>query len=465
MINLKTAIYIRVSTEEQAKEGYSIPGQLKKLKAFCISQGWEVEEVYADEGISAKDMERPDLKRMLKDIEEGKIECVLVYRLDRLTRSVLDLYKMLEIFEEHDCKFKSATEVYDTTSAMGRLFITLVAAMAQWERENMGERISFGYKEKVRQGKYPLSFAPIGYDLNKEEEKLYINEEEAKTVRLIFDLYQNKGGNRVARHLNERQIYTKSGNEWTDNTIMKIVNNHVYYGAIHWLDLLIENTHEPIISKEYWHDTQKVIAKRRTQSPRSATSDYIFSGKLRCNTCGGSMSGYYTTSKLVSGEIKKYPQYRCKNKTNGLCKKPKSVSETKLEKAFVELLNNDDYSSFLNEAAATSEKEVNKKVEKVDVSKLKKDLNKIEKQKKKWQYAWVEDIITEEDFKKRMEETKAIEDEIKEKLSLVDSPEKEDISNNEIITLLSDVSKSWSFLDNKEKKNLVDSFVKQIHES
>src|SRR5690606_9032837 len=93
---MKTAIYIRVSTEEQVKEGYSISAQTQKLKAFCISQGWEVEGLYIDEGISAKDMERPQLQEMLQDIKEGKIECVLVYRLDRLTRSVLDLYKMLE---------------------------------------------------------------------------------------------------------------------------------------------------------------------------------------------------------------------------------------------------------------------------------------------------------------------------------------------------------------------------------
>lgn len=124
---MKTAIYIRVSTEEQVREGYSISAQTQRLKAFCISQNWEVENLYIDEGISAKNMERPALQKMIKAIEQGKVECVLVYRLDRLTRSVFDLYKMLETFDNYDCKFKSATEVYDTTSAMGRMFITIVA--------------------------------------------------------------------------------------------------------------------------------------------------------------------------------------------------------------------------------------------------------------------------------------------------------------------------------------------------
>lgn len=116
---MRVAIYIRVSTEEQVKEGYSISAQKHKLKAFCIAQDWEVAGIYPDEGISAKDMNRPNLQRMLKDIEEGLIDCVLVWRLDRLTRSVSDLYKILEKFEKYNCKFKSATEVFDTTSAMG----------------------------------------------------------------------------------------------------------------------------------------------------------------------------------------------------------------------------------------------------------------------------------------------------------------------------------------------------------
>ena len=134
---MRVALYIRVSTEDQAREGYSIQAQKNKLEAYCVSQGWDVVGFYIDDGYSAKDLDRPEMKRMLKHIEQGLIDCVLVYRLDRLTRSVLDLYKLLEIFEQHNCKFKSATEVYDTTTAMGRMFITIVAAMAQWERENL----------------------------------------------------------------------------------------------------------------------------------------------------------------------------------------------------------------------------------------------------------------------------------------------------------------------------------------
>lgn len=459
---MKTAIYIRVSTEEQVKEGYSISAQLQKLKAFCISQEWEVAGIYADEGISAKDMKRPELQRMLKDIKEEKVECVLVYRLDRLTRSVFDLYKLLEVFEGYDCKFKSATEVYDTTTAMGRMFITIVAALAQWERENMGERISFGFVEKARQGKYAHNFAPIGYDLNKEESKLYINEKESETVKKIYHLYQSGHGfGRVAKELNKRGIYTKEGNEWTDNTTMKIIRNPVYYGASRWLEIIVDNTHEAIIDKKEWLETQKIIEDRRSRAPRSISSNYIFSGKLKCN-CGGNMQGYYTTPSNVKKSNIRYNQYRCRNKRNGRCASSRSISESKLERAFIEYLENESYVETFNEISAAIE--IEEKAPEIDVNKLNKELSKLEQRKKKWQYAWSEDVMDYEDFKKRMAETKKEEDEIKSVLGTIkeEIPE-ERINKEEIISMLKDIRKNWIFLEKQEKKNLVHSIIEQVH--
>lgn len=184
---MRTAVYIRVSTDDQAREGFSIAAQREKLLAYIYSQGWEVADIYADEGVSAKDTNRPALTRMLADISRGCIDVVLVYRLDRLTRSVLDLYQLLQEFERYGVHFKSCTEVYDTTTAMGRLFITLVAALAQWERENLAERVKMGMGQMVRERKRPGGPPPFGYVLR--EGQLQLHPEEAKLVRTMFTQY------------------------------------------------------------------------------------------------------------------------------------------------------------------------------------------------------------------------------------------------------------------------------------
>src|SRR5690606_20802886 len=145
---MTVGIYIRVSTREQVLEGYSIDAQKENLTNYCKSQGWKDYQFYVDEGISAKDTKRPQLQKLLADIEDGQIKMILVYRLDRFTRSVTDLYQMLDMIDKHGCSFKSATEIYDTSSAMGRMFIGLVALLAQWERENMGERIEVALVER-----------------------------------------------------------------------------------------------------------------------------------------------------------------------------------------------------------------------------------------------------------------------------------------------------------------------------
>lgn len=176
----RIGLYIRVSTEEQNVEGYSISGQRERLKAFCVAQSWETIKFYVDEGISGRSTERPALKKMMKDIENGLIDVLLVYR---LTRSVRDLHDILDFLEKHNCQFRSATEVYDTSTAMGRIFITIVAAIAEWESANLGERVRLGQIEKARQGEWS---APSPYGFRKNNQKrLEINPKETEDVKLM----------------------------------------------------------------------------------------------------------------------------------------------------------------------------------------------------------------------------------------------------------------------------------------
>lgn len=198
---MRTAVYIRVSTEDQAREGFSIPAQREKLLSYVHSQDWTLSKLYVDEGVSAKDTNRPALAELLQDVRSGKIDVVLVYRLDRLTRSVLDLYQLLQEFERYRVHFKSCTEVYDTTTAMGRLFITLVAALAQWERENLAERVKLGMEQMVKERKRPGGPPPYGYVLV--DGALQLHPGEAGTVRTMFEQYlQGASPRRIAEQAN-----------------------------------------------------------------------------------------------------------------------------------------------------------------------------------------------------------------------------------------------------------------------
>lgn len=459
----RVAIYIRVSTEEQAKEGYSISAQKQRLKAFCIAQDWDIAGVYVDEGISAKDMNRPQLQQMIKDIEAGKIDCVLVYRLDRLTRSVLDLYQMLQVFEKHNCKFKSATEVFETTTAMGRMFITIVAAMAQWERENLGERVKMGMTEKVRQGKYVHNIRPFGYDLDLNTSTLTINEDEATIVRMIVDLYLNGfGANRVCRYLNDRQISTKDGNLWNDKPLMQILKNPLYKGTIRWADELVEDAVPAIIDTDTFNDIQRTIERRRSLQPKQVSSDYIFSGALKCFQCGHPMVGHKVYRTLASGEKAIYKNYRCLRKKNGECKGGKQISEISLENAFLSFLEQFDFSSAINEVAVSGESTINTSNEAERKESLLRDLDKLNQRKKKWQYAWSNDIISDDDFRDRMLEAREQEEDIQKQLKSLVPIEEITTDKVELFSILQDIRRNWEKLEDLDKKNIVQMVFKQV---
>ncbi|MCM3665553.1 recombinase family protein [Mesobacillus subterraneus] len=459
---MKAALYIRVSTEEQAKEGYSISAQKQKLKAYCIAQDWEVAGVYVDEGLSAKDMNRPQLELMMKDIQNGKVDCVLVYRLDRLTRSVLDLYKLLETFEKYDCKFKSATEVFETTTALGRMFITIVAAMAQWERENLAERIRFGLTEKARQGKWAVNLAPFGYDI--EGDYLVINKEEARTVQYIYDEYlSGKGMNTISIDLNKKGISTKTDSTWHATKLQYILKNPAYIGTMRWNYRVnkenyfeVENAIPPIISKDQFEQVQKVMEARSVSHPRAATSEFIFSGVVKCARCGSPLTGKYGYSKR--GEKIHRPRgYVCTKSVQKMCDL-RQVSEKYLEHHFLELISKWDI-----RADEVPETKSQPSTQEDDRESIIKSLEAIEKRKKKWQYGWANDMLSDDDFRARMQEEAQKEKPLREQLELL----QEDtiiqvVDEEEILSVLSDLRLNWNYLTALEKKNFLALIVERI---
>ncbi|NRS20649.1 recombinase family protein [Brevibacillus sp. HB1.4B] len=301
----RVVLYVRVSTDEQAKEGFSIPAQRERLRAFCLSQGWEIVEEYIEEGWSAKDIQRPQMQRLLKDLKKGNFDMVLVYRLDRLTRSVLDLYLLLQTFDKYEVSFRSATEVYDTSTAMGRLFITLVAALAQWERENLAERVKFGIEQMIDQGMKPGGHSPFGYHFDKNFNCTII-EQEAKFVTKIYEWYSEGYGYRaIADMLNELHVKPRIAKQWNHNSVRDILLNDMYIGVYRWGNKVVLDNHPTIISKQLYTKTQKKLEEKSRKSPRKGT--FPLTGILRCGNCDEHfIQGFYDPR-----DQKTY--YRCVN--------------------------------------------------------------------------------------------------------------------------------------------------------
>lgn len=463
---MKVAVYIRVSTTEQANEGYSIKAQKTRLNAFATSQDWDVVQYYVDEGISAKDMKRPELQRMLEGIKNRIFDCVLIYRLDRLTRSVVDLHELLKTFEKYDVKFKSATESYDTTTATGRLFITLVASMAQWERENLGERVSFGMEEKAREGKWTVSMAPYGYDLK--ENKLTINEAEASVVKEIFELYSTGqfGQLVVARKLNDRGLRSRAGVPFNGNSVRYMLANPIYIGTMRYNFRVrkenyfeVENSAPPIVESDVFHRVQEIIQRRTSQHPRRAASPYIFSGVVKCKRCGKPLNGKVVVTKDKRGSNKKYDsfQYYCPTARIGLCDQ-KIIAQSFLDSQFLSIIGEWNIETDIK---AVKTKAKSKRTQEITVPKLMRELADVQKRIDKWQFAWVEEIITDEDFQTRMEEERAKERALNIKIDN-QRQKGEHLSTIDLPLLLHEIKDNWSELSVQEKKQLVSMTVKEL---
>lgn len=464
---MKAGLYIRVSTDEQAKEGFSIEAQRQRLISYVQSQGWEIYDFYIDEGQSAKDMNRPELQRMIQDVTHKNMDVVLVFRLDRLTRSVLDLYQLLEQFEKYKVAFKSATEVYDTTSAIGRLFLTLVAALAQWERENLAERVRFGMEEMVRQGKRPGGNVNYGY--KSVSGKIFPVESEATVIREIFDRYEiNQGIRSIQRWLEEEKIPAPK-KKWSTTTINYILRNPIYIGKIRWnlrkkgtgktnQEIIVEGNHESIISESQFLRVQKLLDKRRSLAPVAATSDFIFAGITRCGKCGYSMSG---TSRKYKGRRFKY--YGCVNRQKNFhCDMP-YLREEWVEEAILDFIRVDLEKKDLDEIEKQIENDEERK-EKVlnKIEDLRREQEKAQLRKRKFQMMYVDDLISKEDYMKRIQEMTIEEKRIQTMIDEMIIPDDEIRYLEEITTLLSEFQSTYQTLDVHERKALVQEIFKGI---
>lgn len=283
---LKCAIYTRKSSEEGLEQDFnSLDAQREACEAYIKSQkheGWElVEKQYNDGGFSGGTMNRPAFQELLEDVEKGEIDVVVVYKVDRLTRSLMDFAKIVDVFDKHETSFVSITQQFNTTTSMGRLTLNILLSFAQFEREVTGERIRDKFAASKKKGMWINGTPPMGYV--KKDGKLEIEPNEAKIVKHIFEKYLEIGTvPNLVKYLQENKIYTRSGKEFYKGHLYKILQNKTYIGKIVHKNNVYDGLHEPIIDFEIFVKTQRFLAQNALirKNSTNATSGSLLKGKL-----------------------------------------------------------------------------------------------------------------------------------------------------------------------------------------
>ena len=318
------ALYVRVSTQEQVKEGYSIGEQIERLSSYSNALNWNIYKIYQDAGLSGSNTDRPALKEMLHDIKCGHVQKVVVYKLDRLSRSQKDTLELIEDeFLKYNCDFISISENFDTATPFGRAIIGILAVFAQLEREQIKERMQIGMIARAKNGYYSGSNNdPIGYTYN--NDTLTVNDFESMQVKMMFDLAESGMPVRsIVNYLNENGYKTHYG-KWYVSTARNILRSKLYLGKISYSDVWYDGLHEPIITQEQFDNVQTILENRaekwKRYNRRCGKATTYFGGYLFCKHCGSkyAINSSYRTRK--DGSIYRYARYECRNRS---CKNKK----------------------------------------------------------------------------------------------------------------------------------------------
>ena len=476
---LRTAIYVRVSTEEQAQEGYSIRAQAEKLKAYALIKGWEISDLYSDEGISGKNIvDRPAVNRLIEDIKSGKVDNVLVFKVDRLTRSTRNLVDLIDLFEEYNCAFNSLTESIDTDTPSGRMFLKIIGIFAEFERENISERSRLGRERKVKEG-YTLANYSMSYGYVKETgQKIQeIQPDEAKIVKQIFKMYvkDNKAISAIAKALNDRKIPTKrNAIAWDATTVKLILTNPTYIGKVRYATLdedkyfEVDGHHNRIITDELFYLAQEKIKNLptflRTKRPRE---DNYFCGVLACGMCGSKFTTHNQVSRTDENGVKQYKgAYRCNKKQKYSypdavsCKCP-DISHMKVEQAFTEYIEriNNLTAVDIDDDAAKKERELLEYV-----ANCEEQINGLLSRKKRLMEQYVAEEISFDDYKEMLgilnEKCEVLEGGLQR--ARADIPPPKDIPATSQKEIALNIKENWEHLNNSERMMFLHRFIKKI---
>ena len=320
----KVALYVRVSTTGQLEEGYSIEEQKAKLESYCDIKDWHIYKVYTDGGFSGSTTERPALEQLIKDAQSKLFDTVLVYKLDRLSRSQKDtLYLIEDIFLKNNIEFVSLLENFDTSTPFGRAVIGLLSVFAQLEREQIKERMQLGKLGRAKAGKSMMwAKTSYGYNYDKETGSMTVNEYEALAVKEIFTSYL--AGMSITKLRDKINGEYPKQPSWSYRTIRGILANPVYCGLNQYKGQTFQGTHKAIISLDDFEQTQRELAKRQQtakelSNPRPFQAKYMLSGLAQCGYCHAPLKVILGQKRKDGSRFKRYECYqRHPRKTRGV---------------------------------------------------------------------------------------------------------------------------------------------------
>lgn len=408
--NKKIGAYCRVSSREQV-QGYSIDNQKEKIQMYLELFDYEPEKLtfYVDEGKSASSLKRPAMQNMLNDIENDEIDEIIIYKLDRISRSVLDVYYLLNNLLSKDVNLVAILDNLDIKTANGRMVIGILAIFAQWERENTIERTNDGLLRMAREGKYPISTIPFGYKRD-EDKYLYIYEKEAAVIRDMF-LFAKSGYTFIEI---SRRLQEKHGYKLSDERVRNIIFNDSYYGEFLYKDFVFYEIVPAIVSKDDALEARKMSGKRNSVYGEGL-NHFSFRYKVKCATCGEILICVPTYKK-----DKHYYYYFCKN-----CKK--RINQTKIvEHVLCDMI--------LLLSKKSKSQDLEKKISKI---------KRLDKKIKQNVQDYIDDNIDNETYKVAMKQYNKQLKEAYAELSLVE------IKNG----------MSWEGLSNEERRKIVEETI------
>ena len=450
-------IYIRVSTFDQAREGFSLREQEERLKEFCKFKRYNIYKVYQDAGISAKNDKRPAYQEMIEDVKKGNINVIVALKLDRLTRSVYDIEKLMKFVNDYECDIDCMADESNTTTSNGRMVMRIMTSVSQNEIEKCSERTKFGMAGAIKNGHIPNR---TGLGFKRENKKLVPDPPTKDIIVRIFDLYlEGKSHQAIANIYNKEKVLGKTN--WYDSTIQKILSNELYKGDYvngkrtkH--PTYYENVIEPIVSKEKWESCQYQKLRNARHYERTAT--YLFTNKLKCSKCGNFLGGHATTK--TNG--KKYYYYKCNT-----CKTYFNEIDIEKElKAFMlELAKQDDlinnyYTPFIKSKLEDKTED------------YKKEIKDLDKQLDRIKTAYIKGVVKLEDFDKEIKHIEYQKSDLEKRQKGQKQYEDLSFTLNDLLIIQDiqeiefytnpDVLNNWSNKSKEDKQKIIGKYIDNI---